>query len=420
MARATESRLPPSDGHAAATAREADPLAATEPANDRPIRAAVVGMSDGTPCGALDHATLLAEALPAESVSCSMHWLERSADSPRAARAEIRRWARALAAELQRIEPDVILLHYSTFSYAYRGVPLFVRPAIAALRRTRIPIVTILHEFAYPWRAWDWRGNVWAVTQRAALIDVMRASRAAVVTADFRADWLHSRVWLPRREVALAPVFSNLPPPAAARRSEGSGQIAGLFGYSYQSASLSLVLDALESLLDRGLAVQLRLLGAPGPSSPAGEQWRAAADARQIASALSFTGVLSPQELSDALADCDVLLFADSPGPTSRKGTLAGSLASGRPVIAIDGPRTWPALRSAGAAQVVAPAAGALADALASALADERYREALGARGRAFAEGQMGLAHSAEVIAALLGEVLSAQARAPASARSGS
>jgi glycosyltransferase involved in cell wall biosynthesis len=380
-----------------------------------PIRAAVVGISDDTPCGALDHATLLAEALPGENVSCSMHWLERSADSPRAAFSEIRRWAQMLTVELERIEADVVLLHYSTFSYSYRGVPLFVRPTIAALRRTGIPIVTVLHEFAYPWRAGDWRGNVWALTQRAALIDVMRASRAAIVTADFRADWLHSRRWLPRREVALAPVFSNLPAPRLMQRTERREQVIGLFGYSYESASLSLVLDALDALLDRGLGVKLRLLGAPGPTSSAGEQWQAAADARQIADALSFTDVLSPQDLSDALADCDVLLFADSPGPTSRKGTLAGSLASGRPVIAIDGPRTWAELTHADAAQIVAPAAGALADALADALSDEQFREALGARGRAFAEQQMGLAHSAQVIAGILGDVLTRPARAPAS-----
>jgi glycosyltransferase involved in cell wall biosynthesis len=418
MARAAGSRLAPGNGRAHVAGVGTDPQVPTEPLQDRPIRAAVVGMSDGTPCGALDHATLLAHALSAENVSCSMHWLERNANSPRAAFAEIRGWARALAAELERGEADAILLHYSTFSYAHRGVPMFVRPTIAGLRRTRIPIVTVLHEFAYPWRAGDWRGNLWAVTQRAALIDVMRASRAAVVTADFRADWLHSRPWLPRREVALAPVFSNLPPPAQTQRAERREQVLGLFGYSYESASLSLVLDALGALLDRGLAVQLRLLGAPGASSPAGEQWRSAADARRIAKALSFTGVLSPQELSNALADCDVLLFADSPGPTSRKGTLAGSLASGRPVIAIDGPRTWAELTRAGATRVVAPTASALADALGDALGDEQFRAALGARGRTFAERQMGLAHSAEVVASLLGEVLSGPAGAPPSARS--
>src|SRR4029077_13357305 len=378
MAKATETRLPPSNGQGAAVEAGTEPSTFASSAIGGPIRAAIVGMSDSATCGARDHATLLANALPAENVSCSMHWLERTGDSPRAAFSEIRGWARALAGELERTEPDAVLLHYSTFSYSYRGVPLFVRPIVAALRGTRIPLVTVLHEFAYPWRAGGWRGNLWALTQRAALIDVMRASRAAIVTADFRAAWLHSRAWLPRREVALAPVFSNLPPPAGVPRADRRGHLVGLFGYSYQSAAVSLVLDALRALIDRGLDVQLRLLGAPGPTSPAGGQWQAAASARQLTNALSFTGVLSAGELSNALAECDVLLFADSPGPTSRKGTLAASLASGRPVVAIDGPRTWAELTGAGAAHVVAPTSSALSDAVAAVLADEAFAEALG------------------------------------------
>src|SRR4029077_17012067 len=396
MAKATETRLPPSNGQGAAVEAGTEPSTFASSAIGGPIRAAIVGMSDSATCGARDHATLLANALPAENVSCSMHWLERTGGSPPGAFSEIRGWARALAGELERTEPDAVLLHYSTFSYSYRGVPLFVRPIVAALRGTRIPLVTVLHEFAYPWRAGGWRGNLWALTQRAALIDVMRASRAAIVTADFRAAWLHSRAWLPRREVALAPVFSNLPPPAGVPRADRRGHLVGLFGYSYQSAAVSLVLDALRALIDRGLDVQLRLLGAPGPTSPpggqwraagagapvptspAGGQWQAAASARQLTNALSFTGVLSAGELSNALAECDVLLFADSPGPTSRKGTLAASLASGRPVVAIDGPRTWAELTGAGAAHVVAPTSSALSDAVAAVLADEAFAEALG------------------------------------------
>jgi glycosyltransferase involved in cell wall biosynthesis len=230
----------------------------------------------------------------------------------------------------------------------------------------------------------------------------MRASAAVIVTADFRARWLASRRWLPQRPLAVAPVFSNLPAPIATQPAARPRPAVGLFGYSYQGAALALILDALSTLEQEGIDVELRLLGAPGPSSSAGEAWRAAARARGLSEALSFSGALDAQALSNELAACDLLLFADTAGPSSRKGTLAGSLASGTAVIAIDGPRTWPELLDARAAEVVAPNAQALAGAIGALLADPQAREALGARGRAFAGQRMGIERTVGAVRGLL------------------
>ncbi len=365
---------------------------------------AVVGMSATDPCGMRDHATVLAGALAHEQMSCSMHWVRRPEGSLRTARADLREWTRALELELEQIKADAVLLHYSAFAYAHRGVPLLLRPVLTAVRRTDLPLVTLMHEFAYGWQLGAWRTNVWALSQRAVLIELMRASRAAIVTTDFRAEWLASRRWLPTRPLAVAPVFSNLPAPDPGQRPQRG--LLGLFGYAYQGAAASLVLDALRLLADRGVDARLSLLGAPGAASGPGCAWQQGAQARGLAPALSFTGTLPAGELSNALAGCEVLLSAASPGPTSRKGTLAASLASGRPVVAIDGPRTWQELVRAEAAEVVAPNAAALADALAALLADEARREALGARGRAFAEQRLSVAYSAEVVAEMLAGVL--------------
>jgi glycosyltransferase involved in cell wall biosynthesis len=369
------------------------------------LRVEVVGMSVGGTCGVHDHAMLLAEALSREGVCTSSHWLWRSERSLRGARSEIGSWARELAPELERSRPDAVLLHYSVFSYSHRGLPLFVPPTLSALRRARVPVVPVMHEFVFPWALGGLRGKAWAVTQRAALIDVMRAATAVVVTTDSRASWLTSRPWLPRRRVVIAPVFSNLPPPTVERREDRPCPLLGLFGYS-EAGAPSLVLDALRALRDRGVQVKLTLLGGPGRSSAAGETWLAAASSRGLEGLLSFSEVLPAQSLSNALADCDVLLFVDPSGPTSRKGTLAGSLASGRPVVAIDGPQRWSELLRREAAEVVAPTSQAVADAVAALLADEPRREALGARGRTFAEQETGVARSAEVVSALLGEVV--------------
>lgn len=362
----------------------------------------MVGVSVRQTCGVRDHAALLADAMASEGISSSFHWLVRGESSIRGARREIREWTLRLQQQLTEEPPQAVLLHYSVFSYSHRGIPLFVRPTLSALRACGAPLIVMLHEFVYPWRRGDWRGNVWAVTQRAALIPVMRAAESVISTADDRVAWLRSRVWLPRRRVVLAPVFSNLPPPAAHAVPDPSSRVVGLFGYSYQGAALELILDAIGELMAAGVPVQLRLLGAPGRSSRAGEAWLRAASTRRLEKALSFSGALPAQSLSDELAACDVLLFADSAGPTSRKTSLAGSLASGRPVVALAGPQTWGKLVEAEALRVAEPTSTALAAALGALLADRRESEELGARGRAFAEREMTLARTVQAVASLL------------------
>jgi glycosyltransferase involved in cell wall biosynthesis len=262
-----------------------------------------------------------------------------------------------------------------------------------------VPLVTLLHEYAYPWGRSGARGLAWAVTQRAVLREVVRASAGLVVTAAFRARWLRRRLWLPRREIGVAPVFSNLPvASAAASGGARQGHTVGLFGYAYEGARMELVLDAVREVHDTVPELSLVLLGAPGPGSVAADGWLAAARARGIEHSIHFSGVLPAQQLADELASCAVLLHPETTGPTSRKTTLAGSLASGRPVLALDGPRTWQELRDEGAAAIVAPRAGALAGAIVSMLANPERADALGALGRDFAASQMSLARASGVV----------------------
>ncbi|HEY2571691.1 MAG TPA: glycosyltransferase [Solirubrobacteraceae bacterium] len=375
----------------------------------RSLRTASLGISTTAICGVRDHGALLAEALAHERCPCSTHWLDRKGASLRAARRQVDAWTQRLPAELAAVRADAALLHYSVFSYAFRGLPLFVHPLLAAVRRAQLPLVTILHEFVYPWRRDGVRGTAWAISQRALLIDVMRASDSVVTTTDFQAEWLRSRPWLARRPVAIAPVFSNLPAPARARQGDRDSSVStvGVFGYAYGPPTVSLVVQALRLLADRGVDARVELLGAPGRSSAAAQLWLSAARDAGLRHAPSFSGTLEAQQLSDALAACDALLFVDPLGPNSRKTTLAASLSSGRPVIAVDGPRRWRELADAHAAKIVEPQADALAGALAQLLDDRAAREALAARGRTFAEQSMSAARAAHTIAGLLRDVAS-------------
>jgi glycosyltransferase involved in cell wall biosynthesis len=210
----------------------------------------------------------------------------------------------------------------------------------------------------------------------------------------------------------VAPVFSNLPRASpGARPGWGEQPQIGLFGYAYQGAARPLLLDALRELHGRGIDARLTLLGAPGPSSPAGEEWTAEARARGLQHALSFSGELPAQALSDALSSCEVLLFGDTAGPSPRKGTLAGSLASGRPLVAIDGPYTWPELVERRAIRLSAPSAPAVAAEVAALLGDHDAADALGAGAREFYESEMAVSRTAQATLGLIEQVLSARRR---------
>jgi hypothetical protein len=101
-----------------------------------------------------------------------------------------------------------------------------------------------------------------------------------------------------------------------------------------------------------------------------------------------------------------VLLFPDRGGPSPRKGTLAAVLASGRPVVAIDGPNCWPAFARAAALEIVPSTAHALAGAVEHLLLDETAQEALGARGRSFYEAHMDVGRTVDAVLELVGETL--------------
>jgi glycosyltransferase involved in cell wall biosynthesis len=390
------------DADAAAQAQPTALAPAAACARMRGARVTVVGLSIRETCGVRDHATLLAQALERDGVEAKMQWLSRTQTPLLAARREVGIWSAQLTEALRSQRPDAVLLHYSPFSYAYRGVPLFVHGVLAAIARGGAPIVCIAHELAYPWGQGGLRGRAWAISQRAALRELVKASAALLVTADFQREWLATSRWLPSRPTLIAPVFSNLPPPGAARPSSGPGGLIGVFGYGYEGGEMEVVLDALARLRSSGASPRLALLGAPGRESGAAERWLAAARERQLEELIEFDGPLPAQQLSDALAGCDVLVSCARLGPSSRKGTLAGSLASGAPVVALDGPLRWEELVRAQAAEVVAPTPQALADALQLLLSDRARGSALGARGRAFAESSMGVARTRDALLTLL------------------
>lgn len=197
-------------------------------------------------------------------------------------------------------------------------------------------------------------------------------------------------------------MFSNLPQPRVRPRSDSRSAILGMFEYSHEHVASGLVLDAVGLLKQRRLRVTLRLLGGPDRSSAPAEALLAAAADRGLEHTVDFSGILSAQDPSDALASCTILLFAHTVGPVSLNGTLAASFACGVPLVAIDGPDCWPKLRQSEATRVVVPTSHALAESIQSLLADEQLRDQLGMRGRLLAEREMSIARTANMVTDLL------------------
>ncbi len=179
-------------------------------------------------------------------------------------------------------------------------------------------------------------------------------------------------------------------PSRAGRRAAGGAVRVRLRGSQWRDSC---------STPSRGCAaswpVRLELLGAPGPGTATSEAWLGRREARSVREAIEFSGRLPAQELSDELARCAVLLCAASPGPTSRKGTLAGSLASGGRWWRSTGHLTWAELREQDAARVVARRRRRARRRARTAARRPSSARPSGARGRAFHDRRMAAACTA-------------------------
>jgi glycosyltransferase involved in cell wall biosynthesis len=354
-----------------------------EVGRDAVPRVIVVGASSSQICGVRDYARVTAEAMVVEGASVTTLWWERDLSwGRRRTIAEARRWLADVAEAVERQRPDWILWHYSVFTWGLWGIPFLSLMAARRLARTGVPLLTVLHEFAFPFGDGGLRGLGWAIAHRVTLLPVWRACARAIVTTEERAQWLKSRRWLPTRPVSFLPVCSNLPAVLPDNRSK-DGLSIGVFGFQADRSLAERVVGALARLHDDGLATRLVLVGAPGDEGPAADAWlRAAANCGF--EPLSFTGILPAPEIARAVASVDVIVFADSSGSMSRKTTLAAALALAKPVVAMDGPGRWRHLVEANAVVVARPNADEIAAALRPLLLDEVNRDAQGTRGRNF------------------------------------
>jgi glycosyltransferase involved in cell wall biosynthesis len=356
--------------------------------DDMPRRVRAIAVVPAGPGGVRDHARLLGEALRERAFDVDVECI----DAPPAphCRAQVRRWLRSL----QR--GDLVLWHYSVFAHTYRGLPTDLVALGLRARRRGARVCTILHEAAYTNLRQGWRGVVWSITQQAALPVVLRGSDRIVCTSTARAEWI-TRFPGARRPITMIPVFSNFGPQrmTSSERSSGSRPrrvVIPDWGAERGHENLTAV---------RGIGsdVELVLLGMPGPGDPRAAAWHRFGE-EAAAPAVEFTGVLDAKAYRSTLASARVILLVAPTGPSTRRGTFAASLASGRPVVAITGPETPDELRHTGAFEVVElEQAQEMVLTLAG---DEARARALGEHGRAFYERALSVERGAAAFAAEL------------------
>lgn len=362
-------------------------------------RLLVVGASRDRVCGVRDYARLLNQELVAHGVEVATIWNGR-----RPSFTSLLHDMRSLLRAYREFHPDAVILHYSVFAYAWRGIPLFVPTLSFVLHRLGVPLVLVGHEFAYTWGRRGWRGAVHAITQRVALLPLVVASSALVVTTQDRVDWLRSRWWLPPRPVAWAPVFSNIPMSPARQVQTVPGRV-GIFGFGTEGLATELVMQSVARVRVSVSDAHLVLIGGPGRDSAAGFVWQCAAD--KADTPITFTGIGTEEEISSQIAACEVIFHADPAGPTSRKTTLAAALSHGRPVLALDGPHRWNELVDAGAIKLTEPRLDSAAKALRVLLTNKQERAGLGARAQAFAERRLSPEHTSNVVLHLTEQLIS-------------
>lgn len=379
------------------------PVCLSRPPSTKP-RVTTVGLVPPGPSGVHDYGRLLAGELRKRGHKMGEAWIENDGA----------RLGPALLASLRLLRLAVrlrvgsaIVLHYSPFSYGYRGLPA---PSVffGAIARSRgCRLVVVLHELAYAYRPETdgLRKRITAVLQRGALGIVLWGADCAVVATEQRRRLIQETRCRRSCPIHVLPVFSTVTvtgTPRPTGRCDDLLFTLGIPGYAGDGVRPDIFFEALTLLEPLG-HFRVLLIGAPGEDSPDGRMWRRLADRAGLGERVSFTGVVDVRELSAHLSACDVVVLVNEEGPSGRKTTLASALAHGRPIISLDGANRWKELIESAAVIVVPSAPEPLAVALHGLRASPSRRTELGARARAYYDGTMSLGRVADGFEALIG-----------------
>jgi glycosyltransferase involved in cell wall biosynthesis len=248
------------------------------------------------------------------------------------------RWGcwRSILAQAKDLELDVLNVQYQAAAYG-------MHPAIHFVPRQQAspPVVVTFHDLKVPY-LFPKAGPVrWRVVR-------MLARRADAAIATNREDYLRLESELPRDQLSLIPIGSNIPhapPPLYDREAQrarwGVGPpdlLLGYFGFLNESKGGEELIQALALLVEQGVEAHLLMIGGRvGSSDPTNRAYAQRVedliDRLGVRERVHWTGYSSPKEVSAGLLATDVCVLPYRDGVSFRRGTLHACLTHGRALV---------------------------------------------------------------------------------------
>jgi glycosyltransferase involved in cell wall biosynthesis len=235
----------------------------------------------------------------------------------------VERWswrtAGLIRREIARQDVGIVHIQYQTGAF-------HMHPVINVLPRLLpgLPVVTTFHDLLAPY--------LFPKAGRLRNLSVNRLARwSDGVTVTNPAD--RRQLELKGIRVHEIPIGPSLPPADTDRE---PGSHVGYFGYPSRQKGFDVLVRAL-GRIDVRKRPTLTIIGSFPPDEGA-HGFHTVTEAESIASRhqvrLNWTGRLSPEDASNALADCGTIAFPFPGGATLRSSALIAAVQSGRPVIA--------------------------------------------------------------------------------------
>jgi len=259
-------------------------------------------------------------------------------------------YALASVARAVRANPACsVLVQYVPHAYGLKAMNL---PFCLWLNSIRHADLTVMfHEVAFPiGRAQPFRHNLLgAVTRLMARLVCRSATRIMVASARWQAMLTRLGATAP---ISWVPVPSNIPVVENAaetarwrqRCTKANGLLMGHFA-NYSEYSVERLSQLMPALLGKHDQLSLLLLGANS-----GELRRRLLNTNHyLAGHIHATGSLASQDLSWALAACDLMVQPYPDGVSTRRGSTTALLAHGRAIVTTNGIATEPLWSDSGA-----------------------------------------------------------------------
>ncbi|MBI3968616.1 MAG: glycosyltransferase [Chloroflexi bacterium] len=279
---------------------------------------------------------------------------------PRWVKTTVRRWGwsdlSSLVRTIAALGPDVVHLQYQTAAFAMHPaiatLPLWLRAVTRDGARPRF--VTTFHDLRPPYLFPK------AGPARHIPVALLAATSDAVVLTTPEQRSAPPLRLLDRFRVGLAarlayiPIGANVEPTVPRRSHFGSAAAADrpllvYFGFPNHSKGVDTLLAALARVRLHHPSVQLVLLGGGvGDSDPTNrayaDELHALVGALDLTAAVTWTGFLSPTEISRWLQAADLCVLPFRDGATWQRGSLLAALAHACPIITTHPPSRSPAL----------------------------------------------------------------------------